>query len=678
MKRTLIAAVLFALLAGPAFAGGLGSERKVMAILDTNQNWSNTKRAVNFYDISSITDDGAVNATLGDVFNQTPLFSVWTGFERAITQNYDDPGTITVNPHNGTVYMAAYDSGTPGDVDAGGDTEGDYDLYRMDYQEILNDWETNGYAKGVMYAPTTGPDGSPSIPHPDFGGATKFISGAIQKVGELGRTQGGDFFDYELDYVNPEVLAFLENDQGQAQEDEEITKDHELRLWKRVSKSPGSATPVDNGDGSWEGGWNRQTVESWEADTLTDLNMDFDLNGDPIGYSEPKGIAVVQDDDVTGVWVGESDGGGDDLSFFKIDTIDVNQDSSAVTITLDSLGLSRSVDEDPESDPTTNDGEMDNIHLDADGHLVIGESGYFDTVPGGESGYSGNPAGEPTFLRLNIADYQANNVDLDDDTWDDLDTTDGLGPVGSDHATDTSVAPVQLEGMLGSLVNSFGGGTGLSLDDDTVVTSGQFAVLDRAENLIYLLDNDSSTGDVYVIDLDSGEIVYEELDAAHHFYEAHGLAIFTRGDMDGDGDVDADDIDLLASTAAGSDAIAKEDFDLTGDDDLTKGAGSTDQAELVEGVLGTSFGDANLDGAVDGLDISSLVNGFGSSDSWAGGDFNGDGVVDGLDISLLVNNFGFSASAMADTSTHSTVPEPATMAVLGLGGFAALIRRRRA
>ena len=86
-------------------------------------------------------------------------------------------------------------------------------------------------------------------------------------------------------------------------------------------------------------------------------------------------------------------------------------------------------------------------------------------------------------------------------------------------------------------------------------------------------------------------------------------------------------------------------------------------------------GDATRDGAVDGLDISKLVNGFGVSDKWGDGDFNGDGVVDGLDISILVNQFGLSYASEPLSAT--VVPEPATMALLGLGGLAVLRRRRK-
>jgi len=117
----------------------------------------------------------------------------------------------------------------------------------------------------------------------------------------------------------------------------------------------------------------------------------------------------------------------------------------------------------------------------------------------------------------------------------------------------------------------------------------------------------------------------------------------------------------------------------------------------------TSAADANRDGSVDGLDIGNLVAGFGASydntdpliDGWAMGDFNGDGSVDGLDIGILVANFGNDYSVLnhvqgglpgaieggalelSDLEGLTSVPEPASIALFGLGGLA-LLRRRRA
>jgi hypothetical protein len=105
----------------------------------------------------------------------------------------------------------------------------------------------------------------------------------------------------------------------------------------------------------------------------------------------------------------------------------------------------------------------------------------------------------------------------------------------------------------------------------------------------------------------------------------------------------------------------------------------------------TYYGDANLDGAVDGSDYTKIDAGFaGHLTGWANGDFNYDGVVDGSDYTLIDNAFntqvatlGSNPTALIATSTaqfagsSSAVPEPTTLAMLGISAAGVLARRRR-
>jgi hypothetical protein len=105
----------------------------------------------------------------------------------------------------------------------------------------------------------------------------------------------------------------------------------------------------------------------------------------------------------------------------------------------------------------------------------------------------------------------------------------------------------------------------------------------------------------------------------------------------------------------------------------------------------TYYGDANLDGLVDGTDYSRIDNGvlFGLS-GWSNGDFNYDGVINGSDYTLIDNVYntqgaqfsnelaGPSAIATAQIaggSGTSAVPEPTTLGLLGIVAVSLLGRR---
>jgi autotransporter-associated beta strand protein len=107
----------------------------------------------------------------------------------------------------------------------------------------------------------------------------------------------------------------------------------------------------------------------------------------------------------------------------------------------------------------------------------------------------------------------------------------------------------------------------------------------------------------------------------------------------------------------------------------------------------TYYGDANLDGTVDGADYQQIDNGFGGGlTGWSNGDFNYDGVVDGSDYSLIDNTFnqvtasGASPLALIASSSNSAVlsaaavPEPGTMGVFFgvLAVFFGCRKRKRA
>ncbi|MEM6334548.1 MAG: M14 family zinc carboxypeptidase [Planctomycetota bacterium] len=144
------------------------------------------------------------------------------------------------------------------------------------------------------------------------------------------------------------------------------------------------------------------------------------------------------------------------------------------------------------------------------------------------------------------------------------------------------------------------------------------------------------------------------------FYEAFDLA--PQGDFNNDGEVDADDIDLLLAN------LGDPAYDLTGNGV----ANAADVTAMIEDILATAFGDANLDRAINTSDLAILAANFNQpTTSWAQADFNGDGIVNTADLAVLAANFDNGAPL-----TAAAVPEPATLALAALASLATLLRRR--
>jgi hypothetical protein len=114
-------------------------------------------------------------------------------------------------------------------------------------------------------------------------------------------------------------------------------------------------------------------------------------------------------------------------------------------------------------------------------------------------------------------------------------------------------------------------------------------------------------------------------------------------DLVGTADLDG----LLAALNGGSSDLL---FDMN--DDATVDADDTD---ILLDMLGTQLGDANLDGIVDGADLTIWQENYGTSGGWAAGDFNGDATVDGRDLLVWQRHFGFKGNLPA--AAHA-IPEP--------------------
>ncbi len=151
-------------------------------------------------------------------------------------------------------------------------------------------------------------------------------------------------------------------------------------------------------------------------------------------------------------------------------------------------------------------------------------------------------------------------------------------------------------------------------------------------------------------------------DADYGYHSSHA-----RGDMDGDGDVDAEDIDLLSADFADA-GHAGPQSDLDGDGDADQADMDIMVHDLVETAvgIGTEYGDFNLDGLINTTDLTILATNFGAGTLWSEGNANSDSVIDTTDLAILATHSGFVATpagdavgVSADTETAAAeVPQP--------------------
>ncbi|MDP6634781.1 MAG: dockerin type I domain-containing protein [Phycisphaerae bacterium] len=142
--------------------------------------------------------------------------------------------------------------------------------------------------------------------------------------------------------------------------------------------------------------------------------------------------------------------------------------------------------------------------------------------------------------------------------------------------------------------------------------------------------------------------------------------VHTPGDINGDSNVTADDIDLLAEVIASG--VYNPDHDLNGDGRIT----TADRDTLIRDILNTEYGDFDLNGSVTAADYTIWANNYGESNvGWRNGDANGDDVVDAGDYTHWATG-----KRLFSASQNTATPEPGTLALLCMGGALAFSRRK--
>ncbi len=191
-----------------------------------------------------------------------------------------------------------------------------------------------------------------------------------------------------------------------------------------------------------------------------------------------------------------------------------------------------------------------------------------------------------------------------------------------------------------------------AIDDTTPITGtyrysapgGNWDSADIGTYEIYMLENQVSDT--------SGNFVPAQLLGSFEVQFASAI----DGDFNDDGLYDCNDINPLTTAVAnGGDAAV---FDLTGDGNITMSDVDAWLAESGAANLASGnsylYGDANLDGVVDGLDFFIWNDhAFAETTHWCDANFDGNAIVDGLDFFIWNDNQFQSARRRVETEPKS-------------------------
>lgn len=171
--------------------------------------------------------------------------------------------------------------------------------------------------------------------------------------------------------------------------------------------------------------------------------------------------------------------------------------------------------------------------------------------------------------------------------------------------------------------------------------------LDAAGNL--LISSESNTDNESLSwDVRAGSVYLARVVGPQGWTNDYNLRISTEertvGDIDLDGDVDDQDIDELHAAMSITPILEIAELDHNG----IVHFGDADR--LIEGILDTRRGDADLNGQIDFGDFLAVSRGFGGPAGWSTGDWTGDGWARFDDFLLLSRNFGWQRTPRFQTA----------------------------
>ena len=153
-------------------------------------------------------------------------------------------------------------------------------------------------------------------------------------------------------------------------------------------------------------------------------------------------------------------------------------------------------------------------------------------------------------------------------------------------------------------------------------------------------------------------------------YEATWSSSSSPGDVDGNGTIDAGDVEFLAAAIRRNSSTVGFDFDDSGTVD------GKDLVHMIQFVIGSWLGDSNLDGEFNSGDLVEVFQAgryeTGIAANWSQGDWNGDGVFDSGDF---VNGFQGGGYEQGPRGVVRAVPEPSGVLIVALAGI--IIYRRQ-